>query len=94
MSNRWKNVARRILALFAFSALLLSLAAGCARHPSDEELMQLEQTRQASEAAARKVELKKEEKAQAEAKLATKKAELEEANSTKAQTETNLRSKQ
>ena len=93
MSNRWKKVAKRILAFFAFSTLLVSLAGGCARHPSDEELMQLEQSREASEAAARKVEMKQKEKAQTEAKLATKKAELEEAEATKAETEANLRSK-
>ena len=94
MSNRWKKVAKRILAFLAFSTLLVSLAAGCARHPSDEELMQLEQSRQASEAVARKVDLKRKEKAQAEAKLAAKKAELEEAKATKAETEANLQSKQ
>ena len=94
MSNRRRKVKQWVLIPLAFFTLTLPFVSGCARHPSSEELTQLEQTRQAVDAAERKVQVKKDEKAQAELKLAAKKAELEKVKSTKAATEANLASKQ
>ena len=87
-----KRVNQGILVLFAFSTLSLPLVSGCARHPSKEELTQLDQAREAAEAAQQKLDAKKKEKAQAETKLAGKKAELEKAKATKAAVEVNLSS--
>ena len=94
MSNWRRRINQCILVLFVFSTLSLPFVSGCARHPSKEELTQLDQTRQAAEAAEQKLSAKKKEKAQAEAKLAEKKAELEKAKTTKAAVERNLSSKQ
>ena len=92
MSNWRRRVTQCMLALFAFSMLSLPFISGCARHPSQEELTQLEQAREAAGAAEEKVEAKKREKVQAEAKLAEKKAALEKAKATKAAVEANLSS--
>lgn len=93
MSNRRRKVKQWVLVPLAVFTLGLPLVSGCARHPSSEELTQLEQTRQAADAAELKVQAKKTEKAQAELKLAAKKAELEKVKGTKAATEANLASK-
>ena len=94
MSNRRKKAKQWVLVSLAFSALTLPFLSGCARHPSSEELTQLEQARQASDAAERKVQVKQDEKAQVELKLAAKKAELARVKGIKAATEANLASKQ
>ena len=94
MSNRWKKVTQGVLVFFSLSALSLPFFSGCARHPSKEELTQLDQAREAAMAVEKKLSTKKQEKAQVEAKLAAKKAELEKAKATKAATEANLASKQ
>ena len=57
------------------AGLVLSLAAGCARGPSEKELGVLEENRQATEAAEQQVTQKKAEKAELERQVAEKKAE-------------------
>ena len=94
MSNRWRKVTQGVLVFFAFSILSLPFFSGCARHPSKEELTQLDEAREAAMAAEKKLSTKKKEKAEVEAKQAAKKAELEKAKATKATTEANLASKQ
>ena len=72
------RVGRKALVMvLAFSMLALPLLAGCTKHPSPEELSQLDEARMAAEGAEKKLEEKKAEKAQLEAELAQKKAELE-----------------
>lgn len=60
------------------AGLAVSLAAGCARGPSEKELGVLEENRQATEAAEQQVTQKKAEKAELERKLAEKKTEKKE----------------
>ena len=62
-------------AFLTFACLSLSLAAGCARGPSQKELGVLEENRQATDAAEQQVAQKKAEKAELERQLAEKKAE-------------------
>ena len=57
------------------AGLALSLAAACARGPSEKELGVLEENRQATEAAEQQVTRKKAEKAELERQVAEKKAE-------------------
>ena len=72
------RTARRVLVVvLAFSMLALPLLTGCTKHPSPEELSQLDEARMAAEAAEKKLEEKQNEKAQLEAELAQKKADLE-----------------
>ena len=60
------------------AGLAVSLAAGCARGPSEKELGVLEENRQATEAAEQQVTQKKAEKAELERQLAEKKTEKKE----------------
>jgi len=72
------RTARRVLVVvLAFSMLALPLLAGCTKHPSPEELSQLDEARMAAEGAEKTLEEKKTEKAQLEAELAQREAELE-----------------
>ena len=60
------------------AGLAISLAAGCARGPSEKEMGVLEENRQATEAAEQQVTQKKAEKAELERQLAEKKTEKKE----------------
>lgn len=73
----YRTVRKVLVLVLAFSMLALPLLTGCAKHPSPEELGQLDEARMAAEAAEKKLEEKKNEKAQLETELAQKKAELE-----------------
>jgi len=57
-------------------AVALGGAAGCARHPSQEELNRLEEARKAAALAEKELEAKKKEKASLEAKVSKKREEL------------------
>ena len=65
---------RRTLGAVAVTALALSLFAGCAGGPSEEELSVLEQKRQAMSAAQQQVGDKQAEKARLERNVAEKQA--------------------
>ena len=73
ISYRFGTV-RRTLGAVAVTALALSLLAGCARGPSEEEWSGLEQKRQSVEAAQQQVGDKQAEKARLERKVAEKQA--------------------
>jgi hypothetical protein len=65
-----------VLTFLVFAFLVGTLLTGCARHPSPEELNQLEMTKQAALAAEKEAEAKKQERMEWEAKLQKKQEEL------------------
>jgi septal ring factor EnvC (AmiA/AmiB activator) len=75
-----KKLCRFTILSFLVCALLAStLLTGCARHPSPEELNQLEQTKAAALAAEKEAEAKKQERMEWEGKLQKKQQELKQA---------------
>jgi hypothetical protein len=68
-----------VLSFLTLAFLAGTLLTGCARHPSPEELNQLEMTKQAALAAEEEAEAKRQEMMEWEAKLKEKQAELEQA---------------
>jgi|GEM_PF-1187765 len=75
-----KRLCRFTVLSFLMLALLAgTLLTGCARHPSPEELNQLEMTKQAALAAEEEAEAKKQERMEWEAKLKEKQQELQQA---------------
>jgi hypothetical protein len=68
-----------VLSFLLVAFLAGTLLTGCARHPSPEELNQLEMTKQAALAAEKEAEAKKQERMEWEAKLKDKQAELQQA---------------
>jgi septal ring factor EnvC (AmiA/AmiB activator) len=68
-----------ILSLLIFAFLVGTLLTGCARHPSPEELNQLEQTKKAALAAEEEAEAKAQERMEWEEKLKQKQEELNQA---------------
>jgi septal ring factor EnvC (AmiA/AmiB activator) len=68
-----------ILSLLIFAFLVGTLLTGCARHPSPEELNQLEQTKAAALAAEEEAEAKAQERMEWEQKLKQKQEELNQA---------------
>jgi hypothetical protein len=75
-----KRLCRFTVLSFLMLALLAgALLTGCARHPSPEELDQLEMTKQAALAAEDEAEAKRQERMEWEAKLQDKQKELQQA---------------
>ena len=72
----YKAVRHTFVLTLVFSMLALPLLSGCTKHPSTEELGQLDEARLAAEAAEKTVQEKKSEKAQLETELAQKQADL------------------
>jgi hypothetical protein len=68
-----------VLSLLMLAFMAGTLLTGCARHPSPEELNQLEMTKQAALAAEGEAEAKKQERMEWEAKLQEKQKELQQA---------------
>ncbi|NOX36185.1 MAG: hypothetical protein GXO78_01490 [Calditrichaeota bacterium] len=76
MKNSKKVVA---LLLSASMALSLLLSTGCARHPNEEQIRVLEETRAAALAAEKQLEEKRQERMKLEKQLEEKKQMLEKA---------------
>ncbi|MFH1006453.1 MAG: hypothetical protein V1800_02970 [Candidatus Latescibacterota bacterium] len=73
---RYKMVRHTFVLALIFSMLMLPMLTGCTKHPSTEELGQLDEARLSAEAAEKMVQEKKAEKAQLQQELARKQAEL------------------
>ena len=75
-----KMFRRMVVLSFLMVAFLVStLLTGCARHPSPEQLSQLENTKAAALAAEKEAEAKKQERMEWEGKLQKKQQELKQA---------------
>lgn len=68
-----------VISLLSLAFLGSFLLAGCARHPSPEQLSQLENTKAAALAAEKEAEAKKQERMEWEGKLQKKQQELKQA---------------
>lgn len=75
----------RSIVVYASIVCLLGtfLLSGCTKHPNEEQLNTLEETKKAALAAEDELAKKQQEKAELESELAAKKAELEKAKSEK-----------
>ena len=74
---------RKITSMLVIVGMLVLMATNCTRHPNEEQLQVLTETKSAAEAAKQKIEDFKLEKAEYEKQLAVKKAELDKANAEK-----------
>lgn len=79
-----KTLAWLMVASFAGSLLL---ATGCTRHPNEEQIKKMEETRAAALSAEQKVESTRQERQRLEGQLSAKKAELEKVKKEKAEVE-------
>ena len=87
------KIARVTMALAMVALLAATFAwTGCAKHPSQEQLQQLEETKQAALAAEQQLSQCQQEKADLEKQLKAKQDELAKAKSEKSMVESKLKS--
>ncbi len=77
-----------LVGVFSFSILV---ATGCSRHPNEEQINKMEETRSAALAAEQKLADVKKERESLEQQVATKKTELENVQNEKAKVEEALK---